>query len=309
MAGSKKAIYAALFGNLGIAISKLIAFLFSGSPSMLSETLHSFSDTANQILLLIGSKTSLKKPDERHQFGYGKDQFFWSFVVSTMLFGISGGLAFQHGFQTLFDTKHIIENSFINYITLFIAFLFEANAFRVAYKSFRESIIKKGNKITIKSLISEYKDSRDVSIITVITEDASAMLGIIIAAVGVYLSDFTQDMRYDSIGSILIGIVLMAFAFFLAKENRGLLIGESMSIKERKKLIMALEKLSEVKKVMSIKTMFLSANDVIIALEVILIDDLETTEIGQITDKIEREIMKIIPYVNKSKIYVEVKNT
>lgn len=306
VSGSKKAIYAALLGNLGIAISKFIAFLFSASPSMLSESFHSFSDTGNQILLLIGLKTSLKKPDERHPFGYGKDQFFWSFVVSTMLFGISGGLALQNGLQTLFEKNHIIENSFINYTVLGIASLFEANAFLIAFKTFKQNITKRGQKVSIKSLITEYEESKDVSTMTVLTEDASAILGIFIAAIGIFLSDLTRDARYDSICSMLIGIVLMAFAFFLARENRGLLIGESLPIKERKMMVRLIEKLPEVKKVQSIKSMVLSSTDVIVALEVSLIDDLETPDVAIAIDKIKEQIVKIIPYVNISKIYVEV---
>ena len=136
---SKKAIYAALFGNLAIAISKLIATIFTGSTAMLAETFHSFSDTFNQLLLLLGIKTSKKAASERHPFGYGKDRFFWSFIVATMLFGISGILSFQHGIGDLinFKDKHIIENASLSYLILLISACFEGYALSIAFNFFR----------------------------------------------------------------------------------------------------------------------------------------------------------------------------
>ncbi|MDP3780353.1 MAG: cation diffusion facilitator family transporter, partial [Nitrosopumilaceae archaeon] len=225
--GSKKAVYAALFGNLGIAITKFIAALISGSVSMWAETYHSASDTFNQILLLVGIKASTKPASHLHQFGYGKSQFFWSFIVATMIFGISGVLALQQGISSLFNREHHFENPMLNYIVLIIAAVFEANALRIAYKQFKKSIENREEKVTFKQLIYEFKESKDTTILTVIVEDSAALAGIAIAALGIFLTDITGNTVYDAIGSIFIGCLLMAFAFFLARENRGLLIGES----------------------------------------------------------------------------------
>ena len=152
---SKKAIYAALFGNLAIAISKLFAALFTGSTSMWAETYHSFSDTFNQVLLLVGVKISKKEANEKYPFGFGKEQFFWSFVVAILIFGISGVLSLEHGisyFLSDHDT-HEEKNYIINYVILAIAFVFEANALRIAFGIFRKTIEDRGDKLTLPCFV------------------------------------------------------------------------------------------------------------------------------------------------------------
>lgn len=307
---SKKAIYAALFGNLGIAVSKLIAALLTGSASMWAETYHSFSDTFNQILLLVGIKTSKKQVTERHPFGFGKEQFFWSFIVATLIFGISGILSLEQGLGSIFGTEiHKLENLSISYIILAISFAFEANALRIAFGFFKKSIEDKGENLTIKTMIQEFKDSKDMSILTVIVEDSAALLGIVIAGTALYLSDVTGNLIYDAIGSLLIGCVLMAFAFFLARENKDLLIGESISKRDYELVYKAVSNIPEVNKVISIRTMHLATEDVLIALEVSLVDDLDTDSIELVIDHIENKIKQVIPYAVSSKIYVELERS
>ncbi|TVP40757.1 cation diffusion facilitator family transporter [Candidatus Nitrosocosmicus arcticus] len=304
---SKKAIYAALFGNLAIAISKLIAALFTGSTSMWAETYHSFSDTFNQVLLLVGVKTSQKEANEKYPFGFGKEQFFWSFVVAILIFGVSGVLSLEHGisyFLSGHDT-HSVENSFINYIILAIAFVFEANAIRIAFALFRKTIGDRSDKLTLPVLFTELKENKDPVIITVLVEDAAALLGIVIAAVALLLSDVTGNTAYDAIGSLLIGMVLMVFALFLARENRGMLIGEAMSKRDYEKINDAIANIPEVRNIKSIRTMHFAAEDVLIAIEVSLIENLSTDTIESVINDIENKIKEAIPYVNHSKIYVE----
>lgn len=304
--GSKKAIYAALFGNLGIAISKLIAALLTGSTSMWAETYHSFSDTFNQILLLVGIRTSKRQVTEKHPFGYGKEQFFWSFIVATLIFGISGILSLEQGLGSLLGTeKHQLENLSITYIILAISFVFEANALRIAYGIFKKGIEDRGEKLTISALRNEFKESKDTSILTVIVEDSAALLGIIIAATAVFLSDMTGNLVYDAIGSLLIGIVLMAFAFFLARENKDLLIGESISKRDNQNIHNIVSQIPEVSKIISIRSMHLASQDVLIAIEVSLVDNLDTDTIESVIDNIESKIKQVIPYAVSSKIYVE----
>lgn len=309
--GSSKAVYAALFGNLGIAVTKFVAAAITGSPSMWAEAYHSSSDTVNQILLLVGIKVSVKPATFSHQFGFGKSQFFWSFVVATMIFGISGVLALEQGFSSLFfSNEHHSENHLINYIVLVIAAGFEGNALRIALKQFKQPIIAKSNdaseKIGFKSMLSEFKESKDPTILTVIVEDSAALLGIAIAAIGILLTDITGNVVYDAISSIAIGSILMMLAFFLAKENRGLLIGESIDKHQFEKIIRNIENIPEVNQLVTMKTMHLGPKDAMIGIEVNLVDGLDTDKIEQVTDEIEQKVMKVLPEVKKEHIFVEI---
>lgn len=304
--GSTKAVYAALFGNLGIAITKFIAAAMTGSASMWAESYHSASDTVNQILLLLGIRLSKRPESDLHQFGYGKSQFFWSFIVATMIFGISGILSLQHGFASLLGEEHHFENPIINYIVLAIAFGFEGNALRIAISHFKKPLVERGEKVNFSNLYKEFKNSKDTSLLTVIVEDTAALLGIGVAAIGILLTDITGNTVYDAISSILIGIILMSFAFFLAKENRGLLLGESISSQQQNKILDIVNTIPEVHKVITMKTMHLSPTTIIVGIEVNLIDGLDTDKIETITDTIEEKIMTVIPESKKEYIFVEI---
>ena len=308
--GSKKAVYAALVGNLGIAIAKLTAAAITGSTAMFAETLHSFSDTFNQVLLLVGIKTSKKTVTERHPFGYGKEQFFWSFIVATMIFGISGILSLEQGFNSLLGSKlhHQIENVNISYVILAISAIFEANALRIALALLKKDIEMRGEKIGITTLIQEFQESKDPSILTVMVEDSAALLGIVIAGLGIFFSSVTGDMSYDAISSLAVGSILMAFAFFLAKENKALLIGESISRKDYKKIVQLINELPEVNRILTLRTMHLGPQDVLVTIEVNLVDGLDTDRIESVIDTIEQKVKQAIPYVNPSKIYVELEH-
>jgi len=303
--GSKKAVYTALVGNLGIAIAKLIAAILTGSIAMLAETLHSLSDTFNQVLLLIGIKTSTRAATERHPFGYGKEQFFWSFIVATMLFGISGFISLQQGFTSLISKIHHIENVNISYIILAISAIFETNALRVALDLSKRSIEARGKKFSLSTLLNEFQESKDPSLITIMVEDSAALLGIAIAGVGIFLSNQTGNTIYDSISSLSIGAILMAFAFFLARENKGLLIGEAITMKEYKRIVRLIKEIPEVKRIITIRTMHLAPQDVLVTIEVNLIDGLDTDKIEVVIDNIEQKVKQAIPYVNLAKVFVE----
>lgn len=302
---SKKAVYTALVGNLGIAIAKFTAAVITGSVGMLAETLHSLSDTFNQVLLLIGIKTSTKPASERHPFGYGKEQFFWSFIVATMLFGISGILSLQQGFGSLLSTVHRIQNVEVSYFILVISAAFEANALRVAVSLSKQSIEADGQKFSLGALLKEFRESKDPSIITIMVEDSAALLGIAIAGVGIFLSDRTGNTIYDSISSLLIGIVLMAFAFFLARENKALLIGEAISRKDYKRVVSLIQEIPEVNRIITLRTMHLAPQDVLVTIEVNLVDGLDTDKIESVIDNIEHKVKQALPYVNPGRVYVE----
>ena len=155
-------------------------------------------------------------------------------------------------------------------------------------------------------MYTEFKNSKDTSILTVVVEDTAALLGIGIAALGILLTDITGNTTYDSISSIIIGALLMSFAFFLAKENRGLLLGESISPKQKRQIIDVVTTIPEVHKVVTMKTMHLSPTTIIVGIEVNLIDGLDTDKIETVTDEIEQEIMTILPNSKKEYIFVEI---
>ena len=305
-AGSKKAVYAALFGNLGIAITKFIAAILTGSAAMWAEAYHSASDTFNQILILFGIKTSAKAASYQHQFGHGRELFFWSFIVATMLFGISGILSLDQGVTSLLKGFHRVENVEVSYIVLAVAFFFEANALRIALKQFTREIREKGEKVNFASMVEHFKESKDTALLTVVVEDSAAILGIIFAAIGIFLSDITGNSVFDAIASLFIGGLLMFFAFFLAKENRGLLIGESITNREYKKIVKSIQEIPEVNKLISMRTMHLGPEDILIGVQVNLVDNLDTDKIEAVTDTVEQKIMEIIPHANREHIFVEI---
>ena len=304
--GSSKAVYAALFGNLGIAITKFIAAGMTGSASMWAESYHSASDTANQILLLLGIKLSNKPATDLHQFGFGKSQFFWSFVVATMIFGISGILSLEQGFSSLLGGEHHFENPLINYIVLGIAAIFEVNALRIAFSQFKKPISDRGEKVRPSTLLKEFKNSKDSLILTVVVEDSAALLGIGIAALGIFLTDITGNTTYDAISSIIIGGILMAFAFFLAKENRGLLLGESLSAQKRQEIMNIIGEIPEVNKIVTLMSMHLSPTTVLVGIEINLINGLNTNEIEKVTDIVGEKILTVLPDSKKEHIFIEI---
>jgi len=171
---------------------------------------------------------------------------------------------------------------------------------------FKNTIEARGEKVNLHKLFREFQESKDPTILTVIVEDSAALLGIAIAAIGIYLSDVTKNMIYDSYSSIAIGAVLMLFAFFLAKENRALLIGEAMSKKDRTKIIESVLKIPELNRVITLRTMHFGPNDVLVAMEVSIIDNINTDQIEQVIDTIEERIKSVIDVKTSSKIYVEV---
>ena len=177
---------------------------------------------------------------------------------------------------------------------------------RIAFTMFKNTIEARGEKVNLHKLFREFQESKDPTILTVMVEDSAALLGIAIAAIGIYLSNVTKNMIYDSYSSIAIGAVLMLFAFFLAKENRALLIGEAMSKKDHTKIIQSVLKIPEVNRVITLRTMHFGPNDVLVAMEVSIIDNINTDQIEQVIDTIEERIKSVIDVKTSSKIYVEV---
>ncbi len=248
MAGeSKLAIYGAIAANTLIAISKFVASFFTGSSAMLAEGIHSLIDTGNGLLLLLGLKKSNKPADHAHPFGYGKEIYFWSFVVSILIFSLGGGFAIYEGIHALEDPK-VIEDPTWNYWVLIAAIIFEGTSLIIAIKTF-----KKSNPTG--RLIPNIIKSKDPANFAVIIEDTAAVTGLLIALIGIFLSQQLENPYLDGVSSLLIGVLLLVVATFLAHETKGLLLGESA----RPEVIAGIEKIlsnnPEVKKWNFPKTM------------------------------------------------------
>jgi cation diffusion facilitator family transporter len=298
--GSRKAVIAALIGNLGIALFKLAAALVSQSSSMLAESYHSFSDTLNQVLLLYGLKKSQKAADASHPFGHGKEQYFWSFVVAMLLFGIAGTLSIREGYHKLFNPEPIKQIG-IAYLALAVGVLFESYALRIAIKSIREEMRAEQHT----GFLEAVRHSKDPTTLTVLFEDSLALTGLFIAAVAITLVHFTGILIIDAIASIVIGVLLMVFALFLAYETKNLLVGEAVTPRKRRKILKAVSTFTEVEEVISLKTMHLGPDEVLVTLEINYKDDILVEELENLNDRIESKIREIIP---RAKIYLEADN-
>ncbi len=294
---SKKAVIAALIANLLISIFKFAAALISGSSSMLAETYHSVSDTFNQVLLLIGLKQSRRKPDAGHPFGHGKEQFFWSFMVAIILFAVAGGLSIREGYHKLLHPEPI-TNVWLAYLAIAVAVFFESVALRMAIQNIKAEMKKEKHE----NFFCAIRDSKDPTTLTVLFEDSLALAGLFIAAVAITLVQITGALIIDAIASIVIGTLLMVFAFFLAVETKKLLIGEGVSALKRTQIIAAVNSFNEVERVIRLKSMHLSSDDVLIVIEVEYRDGLIVEELEIINNDIETKIRDIIP---NARVYLE----
>ncbi|MFC2157937.1 cation diffusion facilitator family transporter [Acidobacteriota bacterium] len=294
---SRKAVIYALIANLGIAIFKIFAALLSRSSSMLAEGYHSISDTLNQVLLLLGLKRCQKAACRLHPFGHGKEQFFWSFVVAIILFGIAGTLSIREGLHR-YQHPEPISHVWLTYLAIGVAIVFETFALRIAVQQLKKEIKEEKHKNWIEGL----KNSKDPVILTVLFEDSLALLGLFIAGLAITLVQLTGILVIDAIASIIIGVLLMVFALFLANETRKLLVGEAVTPYKRRRILNILAEFDEINTVVSLKTMHLSAEEVLVAVELNYRDEMKSDDIEAVNDRIEAKIREIIPH---SKIYLE----
>jgi cation diffusion facilitator family transporter len=292
-----KAVIAALIGNLCIAIFKFVAALISASSSMMAEAYHSVSDTFNQVLLLYGLKRRRKKPDAGHPFGHGKEQFFWSFMVAIILFAVAGGLSIKEGYQKILHPEPITRVG-LAYLAITVAVFFESIAFRIAFKSFKAEMKREKHKTFFQAVLH----SKDPTTLTVLFEDSLALAGLVIAAAAITLVQLTGNLIFDAVASIIIGALLMIFAFFLAVETKKLMVGESVSPYKRTKILQAITSFKEVEQVLRLKTMHLSSDEVLIVLEIEYRDGLVVENLERVNNRIEESIKKIIP---NARVYLE----
>lgn len=274
-------LYAALAANLGIAVAKFVAAAFTGSSAMLTEGIHSTVDSTNQLLLLYGRKMSRKAPDARHPLGYGREIYFWSFVVAILIFATGAGVSIYEG------VKHIVEpepaTSIVwNYVVLGIAFLFEGYSWSVALREFGET---RGDCGWVEAI----RDSKDPPVFIVVLEDSAALFGIVTAGLGITLSWLTGNPIWDGIASIVIGCMLAFVAVFLARESRGLLIGEAADPRKVAALRRAIDGHPEIVEVLEIITIHAAPDQVTGLASVDFDDSVPAGRIEQLIAEIERD--------------------
>jgi cation diffusion facilitator family transporter len=282
MAHSKKSIYSALVANLLIAIIKFFAGAFSNSASMISEGIHSLVDTVNQLLLLFGIHQSRKAPDAQRPFGYGKELYFWSFIVSIMIFGLGGGISIYQGYIHIRHPEPLGDPTW-NYVVLGFSILFEGFSLVIAIREFN---LTRGSLNWWKAV----RKSKDPSNFLVLFEDGAAVLGLTIVGICMFLSHALDMPVLDGIASLLVGLLLVAVSLLLAIESRSLLMGEGLSPLTNEKIITAAEKDSAVLKVLYVFSTYQSPNDVLLMLIVAFNDDLDTEEINEAITRLRLNI-------------------
>ncbi len=293
--GSKKVIYVALIGNALIAIIKFIAAAITGSSAMLSEAIHSLVDTCNQVLLLYGLKRAQRPPDKNFPFGYGKEIYFWSFIVAILIFALGAGISIYEGIIHLLHPKPI-TTPYINYIVIGFAMMFEGFAWYFAFKAFTKS---KGKW----SYIMAVQRGKDPSIFVVLFEDSAALIGLVVAFLGIFLGQVTGIVYFDGAASIIIGLILAGTAIWLAYETKGLLIGESAN----DSIVQGIRELASghdyVEHVNEVLTLHMGPDFILVNISLDFMDEATADEIETTVEKLDKEIKK--NYLQVKRVFVE----
>ncbi len=293
--GSKKIIYAALMGNFLIAITKFAAAAMTQSSAMMSEGIHSMVDTGNQMLLLYGLKRSERPPDKEFPFGHGKELYFWSFVVAILIFAVGAGVSIYEGIRHVLHPNPI-ESPHVNYIVLGLAMLFEGAAWVFAFREFSEH---KGRRGYIRAV----QEGKDPTLFVVLFEDSAAMVGLVIAFIGVWLTQKTGVLYFDGAASICIGLILGATAIWLAYETKGLLIGESANPEVVTRIRELAESAPEIQHVNEVLTMHMGPQFILVNLSVEFVDSATADQIEAVIAKLDRGLKESLPRVKR--VFVE----
>ncbi|MGD9411730.1 MAG: cation diffusion facilitator family transporter [Desulfobacterales bacterium] len=294
-ASSKKVIFAALIGNFLIALTKFIAFFVTKSSAMLSEGVHSIVDTGNQVLLLYGLRRARRPADELFPFGHGKEVYFWGFIVAIMIFTVGAGVSIFKGLHHLVDPTPI-QNPNLNYIVLVCAMLFEGAAWSFALTEFTKAKGKWG-------YLEAVRRGKDPSMFVVLFEDSAAMLGILVAFGGIFLSQITGNPVYDGVASVIIGLILAGTAAWLAYEIKGLLIGESARpeiVKGVREIAKSYPKITHVNEIL---TLHMGPNFILLNLSVDFADTLMTGDLEDTISRLDRQIKQAYPKIKR--VFVE----
>ncbi|WP_054309880.1 cation diffusion facilitator family transporter [Mesorhizobium sp. 1M-11] len=279
---SKKVIYAALAGNLGIAIAKFAAAAWTGSSAMLSEGVHSLVDTGNQGLLLYGLKRSAHPPDRAHPLGYGRELYFWAFIVALLIFSLGAGVSIYEGIVHILSPQKI-EDPLITYVVLGVSVVFEGTSWWIALREFRKDKAPGG-------YVDAVLQSKDPTVFTVLFEDSAALVGLLIAFIGIFTSQLFDMPQLDGVASIGIGLVLAFVAVILARESKGLLIGEAAAPELQRSILAIAECDPAVDHANGVLTVHLAPKQVVANLSLEFIDALTASEIELAVERIEAQV-------------------
>jgi cation diffusion facilitator family transporter len=285
--GSKRAVFAALIANLGIAVAKFGGFAITGSSSMLAEGVHSVADTGNQLLLLLGGKRAKKSPTAEHPFGYGRERYFWAFVVSIVLFALGSVFALFEGIEKLLH-PHEIESPGVAIAILLVAVVLEAFSFRTAV---RESNPLRGTA----SWPQFIRRSKAPELPVLLLEDAGALIGLVLALTCLLLAVVTGSAIWDGIGSSLIGLLLGAIAIVLATEMKSLLIGESASDDDVRAIDRAIDGAPSVVGLIHLRTEHLGPEELLVGAKIEFDPTLSLPELAVSIDDVESRIRAAVP--------------
>jgi cation diffusion facilitator family transporter len=298
MVDNRKPVITALIANLAITVIKLFVGIFSMSTAVLAETVHSLSDTVNQLLLLAGIELSSRPATAKHPFGRGKEQFFWSFVAAISVFTVSAVFSLYRGAEELFRPTPP-ENIYASMAILTSVAALEGYALSVTYRN----IGARASNMRVRGITGFFRISKDSIILTAFLEDIVAIAGVAIAVAGLYLSSIFQTGFYDALASIAIGFLLAGYAVVVAAESRDLLLGEGMSKDEITKAKSIIKSMQGVKEVLDIRGVYFGPGKVVLGIDVSFSPDLRTSEIERTIDEIEKRLKLEFPQVNY--IYIE----
>lgn len=283
-------LYGALFANLGIAIAKFVAASITGSSSMLSEGVHSLVDSGNQILLLHGQSRAKRPADALHPFGYGRELYFWAFVVAILIFAVGAGVSIYEGWIHIADPEELRDPT-INYVVLAIAFLLEGTSWVIAARAFNA---RRGDASWWRAI----RRSKDPAGFIVLLEDSAALLGLSIAAIGVWTSHRLGDARIDGIASIAIGLILAAVAIILAREAKDLLIGESADPELIETIWDILESRPEITAINHVRTIHTAPDSIFVAISADFEDVVRMGQAEWLIEEIEAALKKASPQIS-----------
>lgn len=291
-------VVVALLGDLAVAIAKMIGAVLTGSAVMFAEGMHSLADMVNHGFLFLGFKLSDRPADSSHPFGYGKESYFWSFIVSVSIFLIGSILSIQRGIDRLMHPAPL-HNLLLSYFILAISMAIEFYSWQMAYKS----LVKNSEETTIMGMIRE---ATTPSTMIVFLADSAAIVGLIFAAIGLGLSHVFVTSFFDAITSIIIGILLACVAMIISWETKSLLIGEGVTQKDYRRIRNAVITTPGVERILDILTMYLGPNDLLVAININFSDSFHTDDIENAIDLIERKVKEAVP--ESSKIFIEAKS-
>lgn len=293
--GGTKAIVAAMLANAGIAVAKFVAYVVTGSASMLAEAIHSVADTSNQGLLLLGGRRAKLIADDQHQFGYGRERYFWAFVVAMVLFALGGIYSIYEGIQKILH-PHELESLGWAIGVLLVSIVLEGFSFRTA--------MREANKVRGSASWWRYiRRSKSPELPVVLLEDTGALIGLVLALGGVSMAAATRNPIWDGIGTLCIGTLLLVISIVLTVEMKSLLIGESASQEHINAITSATKGVGEVNRIIDLRTQHIGGEELLVATKIEFDRSLSNPEISDAIDKVEQAVRESVPLAIQ--IYVE----